>query len=70
MHGKSQAKEPEIETEPEPELIDGALRLVVMEARKLKPMDRVGKNDPYVQVRVPMWNPGACGYDRTCARHM
>ena len=53
----AKAKEPEVETEPEPELIDGALRLVVVEARKLKPMDRVGKNDPYVQVRVPLWNP-------------
>lgn len=48
--------EPEPEPEPEPELEQGTLTLTVMEARKLKKMDRLGDNDPYVIVKVPQWN--------------
>jgi Ca2+-binding EF-hand superfamily protein len=50
------AAEPEPEPEPEPELEHGTLTLNVMEARKLKKMDRVGDNDPYVTIKVPQWN--------------
>ena len=51
------AQEPEPEPEPEPELLQGTLTLTIMEARGLKKMDRVGKNDVYVMMKVPQFNP-------------
>jgi hypothetical protein len=48
--------EPEPEPEPEPEFLGGALELVVMQARGLTKMDRFGENDPYVTLKVPMYN--------------
>jgi uncharacterized protein YneF (UPF0154 family) len=48
--------EPEPEPEVGPTLVSGTIKVTVLEADKLKKMDRMGKNDPYVVLRVPTWN--------------